>query len=164
MKKLILIIIFLTGIYQINAQRYKEIIKWEVPTKTGGILFGISHSKADAKYIIEDFKERNKRTKYDITDYQPVYMFTTIKVENYNDDPVKIFKKLTQNKGYRVFAKEDLESLTILKKSDLQTAAKHYSKSRNVSLDYALNRVTEISTLYTEYRILYKYLNSISKL
>ncbi len=163
MKRFILLL-FLLGCVQAHSQRFKEIIKWEVPTKSGGVLFGISHNKAEAILIIKDFKKRNKNTKYDITNYQPVYMFTTIKVKNYSDDPVKTFKLITQNKGYRVFAKEDLQALSVLKKKDLNAAAHHYSRSRNVSLDYAINRVVEISTKYTPYRITNKYLNSISKL
>ena len=164
MKRFLLLLLLLTTYGHINAQRYKEIIKWEVPTKSGGLLFGISHNKGEAKYIIEDFKRRNKKTKYDITNYQPVYMFSTIKVKNYSDDPVKIFKNITNNKGYKVFGKEDLDALNLLNRSNLITAANQYANTKKVSLDYAINRITQIKNLYTDYRILSKYYNSISRL
>jgi len=118
------------------SQRFKEVTMWQIETRAGGVVFGISESKEDAEYIMTDFQTRNANSKYDISDFSPHYKYTTYSVEKSNDKPVDEFKEVA-TKSYKVLSAEDIQSFNIAKKEGLQKGIDHYIKTRNVKRHFA---------------------------
>ena len=138
--------------YNVNAQRFKEILKWEVETKAGGIVFGISETEEDANYIMQDFQKRNAGSKYEIKQSIPKYKYTTLNVKNSNEDLVASFKSVA-GKAYKVLSAEDIESLKLVKSSSFKNAVVYYVTTRNTSEKYAEDRLKNLTDNLEKYRI-----------
>ena len=151
MKKIILLLLLVIS-YNINAQRFKEVLKWEVETKAGGIVFGISETEEEANYIMQDFQKRNTGSKYEIIQSIPKYKYTTISVKNSNDDLVEAFT-IAAGKPYKVLSAEDIESLELIKSSSFKDAVAYYVATRNTSEKYATDRLKNLNDNLEKYRI-----------
>lgn len=115
MKKITTVVVLILFSFNINAQRFSEIVMWEVETRSAGLLFGISETKDKADVVMLDFQKRNANTKYDITSQPAKYKFTTVPKKNANDNPVDNFKSQMGGKLYKVFYKEDIKDFEIAK-------------------------------------------------
>lgn len=151
MKKIILLLVLLTS-FIANAQRFKEVLKWEIETQAGGIVFGVSETKEDANYIMKDFQKRNAGTKYEIKESIPKFKYATINVKKTSDNPVEVFKAVA-GKAYKVLSAEDIVSMEIIKKSNLANAVVYYVTTRNTTKKYAENRLKNIYGNLERFRI-----------
>ena len=151
MKKLILILIFITNL-QCFAQRFQEIVLWQIETKAEGLVFGISKSIKDAEFIIDDFQKRNAGSKYDLSLSEPDFKYSTIAVKTRNENPVENFRTLA-GKLYKVLSKEDIKSVEIAKESDISSGISYYVNTRNANWDFSSKRITDLVNNYEKYRI-----------
>ena len=102
-----------------QAQRFEEVVLWQVETRSEGLVFGISKSKSNAKRIIEDFQERNADSKYDISDYNPKFKYTTFPVKSRSESPINNFIALV-GKPYKVLSHDDVRSLEIIDEQNFE--------------------------------------------
>jgi len=151
MKQKILYIFLLISVISYS-QRFKEVLKWQVETRSGGLVFGISETKLDAELIINDFQRRNANSKYDISFHKPYYKYVTISVKNTNETPVDKFKFLAK-KPYKVISFEDIKSIDIAKEQGLIIASEYYSKTKHVNNIAAISRINYLINNFDIYRI-----------
>lgn len=153
MKKITIIAALLLFSFASNAQRYREIVMWQVETRMGGLLFGISETKDGADAVMFDFQRRNADSKYDITSHPAKYKFTTVPVKDLNENPVEQFKLLAKGKPYKVLSAEDIKGIEIAKRKGLDAGVDYYVDVRGADRDFVKNRLKGIMTNLDAYRI-----------
>ena len=153
MKKITLIAAFLLFSFASNAQRFREVVKWEVETRIGGLLFGISETKDGADVVMRDFQKRNADSKYDITSHPAKYKFTTVSVDDADENPVDNFKSHTSGKAYKVLSAEDIKSVDIAKRKGLDAGIEYYVGARGADRNFVKNRLNKLLNNFEEYRI-----------
>ncbi len=144
MKKITLITALLLFSLVSNAQRFKEVVMWEVETRNGDILFGISETKDGADAIMYNFQKRNANSKHDITSHAVEYKFTTVPVEHSNDNPVNRFKSLLGGKSYRIYSDQSLKDFKVAKRKGSNALVAYYTnvKQTNGKIANTYNRKT----------------------
>ena len=151
MKKIL--IVFLLLISNLGySQRFKEVLMWQIETRAGGVLFGISDNQKDAELIIEDFQKRNADSKYDVSNYHPRFKYSSISVEKAHEQPVEDFKTIAK-KAYKVLSAEDVKSMDIARKNGLEKGIDYYTQTRNVKRYYASRRISDLMNNYDKYII-----------
>lgn len=134
------------------SQRFKEILKFQIETRAGGIVYGITESQVEAEHILADFQERNANTKYDISNFRPIYKYTTFPVESSNENPVENFKSLV-GKSYKVLSAEDVIALDLMKKEGIDVGIDYYVKTRNANKEHTKKRLNSIYSNLHDFRI-----------
>ncbi len=134
------------------SQRFKEILKFQVETRAGGMVYGITESIEEAESILVDFQKRNADSKYDISSFNPIYKYTTYPIENSVENPVKKFKSLA-GKNYKVLSHEDIIALDMIKKLGIDAGVDYYVKARNASTEYTIKRLNYIYSNLDNFRI-----------
>ncbi len=151
MTKVVLLLFSLLSIVTtVNAQRFKEVLKWQVKTESGGLVFGIAEDKNDATAILNDFQERNKDTKYDIAGSERIFTYATLPIENKHENPIDLFKDITK-RGYKVLSAEDLKALHIIKKKNFNAGIEYYINARNADRDFTTARFSDLQENYSKY-------------
>lgn len=126
---------------QLYAQRYREVVLWEIKTTNGGLIVGASLNEAAADYAISDFTTRNKGFNYQA--YLTKKKFTTFEVAKATELLSDLRSKTAR--GYVVISEKELQILEKFKgKSLAQIAAAYASVSRN-SYQRALQEIQLIS-------------------
>lgn len=146
MKKITLITAILLFSLNSHAQRFYEAAMWEVETRNGSILFGISETKDGADAVMLDFQKRNADTKYDITSHAAKYKFTTIPIKHANDNPVKKFKSQMGGKSYRIFSGEALKDFEIAKRNGSSALIAYYTDIKKPNKKVANRRTSTTVT------------------
>ena len=131
--------------FNTNAQRFSEVVMWEVETRSAGLLFGISETKDKADAVMLDFQKRNADTKYDITSQPAKYKFTTVPKENANDNPIANFKSQMGGKLYKVFHKEDIKDFEIAKSKGSAALVAYYLNSKKTDTKIVSNNSDAVS-------------------
>ena len=104
MKQLLLVLLVVFISNALSAQKKSNYyIKWEGVSKEGHIIYGVSYTKEEAQYVIDDFNRRNLNTKYKIV-YQTLKKRTTEE-----SNVVRSFYE-TYPKKYRVLRTLDIAS------------------------------------------------------
>lgn len=144
MKKITLITALLLFSLVSNAQRFKEVVMWEVETRNGDILFGISETKDGADAIMYNFQKRNANSIHDITSHAVDYKFTTVPVEHANDNPVSRFKSMLGGKSYRIYSDQALKDFKVAKRKGSNALVAYYTnvKQTNGKIANTYNRKT----------------------
>ena len=88
MKQFLFSILFLgLSFLAVSQENIKEqendtyFIKWEGVSKEGHIIYGVSYTKEEAQFVIDDFNRRNAYTKYKI-------VFQFLKKRTTNDEDI----------------------------------------------------------------------------
>ncbi|WP_010182529.1 hypothetical protein [Aquimarina agarilytica] len=149
-KTLVLIFSLFSITTTVNAQRYREVLKWKVKTASGGMVFGISNDKTEANTILDDFQERNLDTKYDISKGHRIFTYATLPVESKHENPIDRFNNITK-RGYKVLSAEDLKALSIIETKNFNAGVKYYVNARNADIKYATARFNDLQTNYKKY-------------
>jgi len=134
MKNIVFLIIFS---FYLNgyAQRYYEVCSWEVETKQGGLLFGISDTKDGADIIIYNFQQHNEGTVHDIS-YHPVkYKFTIYPADKIDGNPVTNFQNYA-TKSCTVLSGDVIRLTEIDKKEGIDLSLDYYLKIRDDNRDF----------------------------
>ena len=154
MKKATLITMLLLLSFSINAQRNIEIVKYEVETRLGGLLFGIAETKDGADAVMLDFQKRNKGSKYDISDHPVKYKFTTVPVKSFDNahNPVTKFKYYA-GKAYKVLSAEDIKGVDIAKRKGIDAGVDYYVEVRGAERGFVEDRLKNILIHLDEFRI-----------
>ena len=120
----LLLVLLITLTSTLSAQKKSNYyIKWEGVSKEGHIIYGVSYTKEEAQFVIDDFNERNASTKYKI-------VYQTLKKRTANDnDLVRSFYDAYPNK-YRVLRNLDLASLHIFQVSSFEKAVEFLKQSK----------------------------------
>ncbi len=151
MAKVVLLLFALSAfVTTANAQRFKEVLKWQVETVSGGLVFGIAKDKSEATAILNDFEERNKDTKYDISGNKRIFTYATLPIESKHENPIDLFKDSTK-RGYKVLSAEDIKALSIIKRKNFNAGIEYYINARNADRDFATARFNDLQTNYTKY-------------
>lgn len=143
MKKLLLItfIALSSALFAQNTSNYY--IKWEGLSKEGHIIYGISYTKEEAQFVIDDFNRRNAKTKYKM-------IYKTLKKRTTDDkNLVRTFYDTYPNK-YRVLKKSDMAALHIFQIGTFVKAADFLQKSTGLD---ALETQKHLQQLLKEYKI-----------
>lgn len=151
MKNFILFIAILFSVAA-HAQRFEEVVLWQVETRAKGLVFGISKSKSNAERIIEDFQDRNADSKYDISAFSPIFKYTTFPVKNRSESPINNFIAMV-GKPYKVLSYDDLKSLEIIEEQNFEQGVLYYMNARDAEKKYVTNRLQKLVTNYEKYRI-----------
>lgn len=151
MKKIVLATLLLISSLSYS-QRFKEILKFQIETRAGGIVYGITENQAEAEYILLDFQERNKNTKYDISGFRPVYKYSMHPVKNANENPVENFKAIA-GKNYKVLSAEDIIAIDTMKKEGIDAGIDYYVNARNSDPKLAKKRLNHIYSNLNNFRI-----------
>lgn len=149
MKKIPIIAALLLFSYNIYAQRYREIVMWEVETRMGELLFGISETKDGADVVMYNFQKRNADTKYDITNHPAKYNFTTVPVEHANDNPIDNFKSKMGGKLYKVLSKEAIVDFKIAKSKGSAALVAYYLGTKTRQTETKQTETKVISNVAT---------------
>jgi len=144
MKKTLLFLVFSLLFFasiQLHAQRFREVVLWEIKTTNGGLIVGASLNEAAADLAINDFTARNKGHNYQA--YLAKKKFTTFKV--IKTEALLSDLRSKTPRGYVVISAEELQVLEKFKgKSFAQIAAAYASIGRN-SYQRSLQEIQLIS-------------------
>lgn len=122
MKQILLVLLFTLTSSLFAQKKSNYYIKWEGVSKEGHIIYGVSYTKEEAQFVIDDFNERNAKTKYKI-------VYQTLKKRTTKDTGiVRSFYDAYPSK-YRVLRKLDLASLHIFQVSSFEKAVDFLSKN-----------------------------------
>ncbi|WP_010521119.1 hypothetical protein [Aquimarina agarivorans] len=149
-KTFIVVLALFLHFTSVNAQRFKEVLKWQVETISGGLVFGISENKEKANQLLNDFQNRNLETKYDISGEKRIFTYATLPIENKHDNPIELFKDITK-KGYKVISAEDIKALSIIEKKNFKAGVDYYINARNADKDYTIARFNDLQLNYSKY-------------
>lgn len=114
--KQFLLCVLLFGLAQLTySQNDTYFIKWEGVSKEGHVIYGVSYTKEEAQFVIDDFNERNANTKYKI-------VFQFLKKRTTNDEHlVRKFHDVYPKK-YRVLRALENTALHIFKIGNFEKA------------------------------------------
>lgn len=122
MKQLLLVLLITFTSTLLAQKKSNYYIKWEGVSKEGHIIYGVSYTKEEAQFVIDDFNERNASTKYKI-------VYQTLKKRTAKDTSiVRSFYDAYPSK-YRVLRKLDLASLHIFQVSSFEKAVEFLTKN-----------------------------------
>lgn len=122
MKQLLLVLLITFTSTLLAQEKSNYYIKWEGVSKEGHIIYGVSYTKEEAQFVIDDFNERNATTKYKI-------VYQTLKKRTAKDTSiVRSFYDAYPSK-YRVLRKLDLASLHIFQVSSFEKAVDFLAKN-----------------------------------
>ena len=131
MKQFLFSILFLgLSFLAVSQENIKEqendtyFIKWEGVSKEGHIIYGVSYTKEEAQFVIDDFNRRNAYTKYKI-----VFQFLKKRTTN-DEDIVSKFYEDNPDK-YRVLRRLDIAALHIFQIGNFDKAVEYLVKNTN---------------------------------
>jgi len=116
------VLLFLITSASIAQTKSNYYIKWEGVSKEGHIIYGVSYTKEEAQFVIDDFNKRNAYTQYKIV-YQTLKKRTAE-----TTDLIRDFYNLYPSK-YRVLEKMDVASLHIFQVSNFDKAVDFLKKN-----------------------------------
>jgi len=145
MKQLLLIIFFSFSVSLI-AQKVNNYICWEGVSAEGHIIYGVSYTKEEALDVIDDFNERNAKTKYKIV-YQTLKKRTTN-----NTDLVRNFYNRHSRK-YRALRKIDLAAMHIFQVGSFNKAVDFLESNSKKNKIEAEKHIHELLKEYQLYRL-----------
>ena len=122
--------------------------KWEAYTGHGAIIFGVNKTKEKAKWVIEDFTERNKKNSYKLIGH--VIKETEAKSSSYSNDFQKKYPK-----GYKVLSPRDVIALRMAKVSNMNDAADFIENTSKKNHTEAFEYVFKLSNTVKKYSIKY---------
>lgn len=126
MKNLLLIILLAITSATMAQSKSSSYIKWEGLSKEGHIIYGISYTKEEAQFVINDFNRRNAKTKFKI-------VYQTLKKRTTDDKTlVRTFYE-TYPKKYRVLKKSDMAALHIFQIGTFVKAADFLQKNTGLN-------------------------------
>lgn len=122
MKSIVVVLLLLITNASIAQKKSNYYIKWEGVSKEGHIVYGVSYTKEEAQFVIDDFNERNAYTQYKI-------VYQTLKTRTAETtDLIRDFYNLYPRK-YRVLEKMDIASLHIFQVSSFDKAVEFLKKN-----------------------------------
>ena len=145
MKGLLLIIFFVIS-GTLLAQKSNNYIRWEGVSKEGHIIYGVSYTKEEAQFVIDDFNVRNAKTKFKIV-YQTLRKRTTE-----DADLIRNFYD-TYERKYRVLKRIDLTSLHIFQIGSFEKAVDFLHKNTDKSKIDAEKHMHQLLKEYQSYRL-----------
>jgi len=123
-----------------------SVYKWEAYTAKGALIFGVSPSKSNAEWVIEDFTKRNEDNAY-----KPIG-FTIKKIETPSTNYVEKFKK-KYPKGYNVLSHRNVIALRMAKVSSLNAAATFIESVTKKNNTEAFDYIFKLSNSFKTYGI-----------
>ena len=131
-----------------NESDGSQLYKWEAYTAKGALIFGVSKSKEDAEWVIEDFTKRNEKNSY-----KPIG-FIVKKAKNNSIEQFYTFKKKFP-KGYKVLMPRDVIALRLIKVSSMKDAANFIENVTKKNHDEAFEYVFKLSNSFKSFSINY---------
>lgn len=125
-----------------------QIYKWEAYTAKGALIFGVSKSKSDAEWTINDFTKRNEKNSY-----KPIG-FVIKKAKNNSLEQFDAFKRKFP-KGYKFLSSRDVIALRMIKVSSMKDAANFIDSMTKKNHDEAFEYVFKLSNSFKSYSINY---------
>lgn len=144
MKQRLLVLLFILTSTLFAQKQSNYYIKWEGVSKEGHIIYGVSYTKEEAQFVIDDFNRRNAKTRYKI-------VYQTLKKRTTNDEAlVRTFYEAYPKK-YRVLGQLDLASLHIFQVSSFEKAVaflKKHMEANDLETEKYLHQLLKDYQLY----------------
>ena len=135
------------------AQSYYEICFWEVETREGGLLYGMSETKDGADATMYEFQKENEGQEFDISDHAVVYNFSIFPSNIFNEkNPVHTFQEKANNE-YVILTFNNLVEIT--KKTKEFPVFEYYIKLRDDQTNFVQDLVLDDNETYKSSEYLY---------